>query len=84
VASFIAFLQENPLYGVGLAFLIVFLIISLLKKAIKLLVIALILFVGYSYYLNDIFDAYQDSNINLQSLESKAKGVVDEAKEALE
>ena len=62
MASFIEFLQGNPLYIVGLFFLIIFFIVSLLKKAIKLLVIALILFIGYSYYLNDIFDEYQSSN----------------------
>ena len=84
MASFVAFLQGNPLYIVGFAFLIVFFIVSLIKKAIKFLAIALILFIGYSYYLNDIFDAYQSSNGRIELLETKAKELVDEAKGILE
>ncbi len=78
MTSLIEFFQGNPLYGVGLVFLIIFLIISLIKKAVKLLVIALILFIGYSYYLSDSFDEYQGSNVSLESLESKAKEILDQ------
>jgi hypothetical protein len=39
-----------------------------------------ILFVGYSYFLNDNFDASQLSGERLQSLESKAKELIDENK----
>ncbi|PKI16228.1 hypothetical protein [Colwellia sp. 12G3] len=81
MASFIEFLQGNPLYIVGFVCLIIFFIVSLLKKAIKLLVIALILFVGYSYYLNDIFDAYQGSLGSLELLESKAETLIKETLE---
>ena len=84
MASFIEFLQGNPLYIVGLFFLIIFFIVSLLKKAIKLLVIALILFIGYSYYLNDIFDEYQSSNEGFGLLESKAEKLVDKVKDTLD
>ena len=84
MASFIEFLQGNPLYIVGLFFLIIFFIVSLLKKAIKLLVIALILFIGYSYYLNDIFDEYQSSNEAFGLLESKAEELVDKVKDTLD
>jgi len=80
MASFIEFLQENPLYIVGIVFLAIFIIVSLLKKAIKLLVVALLLFIGYSYFLNENFDAYQISGERIQSLENKAKELIDKAK----
>ena len=84
MASFIEFLQGNPLYIVGFAFLIILFIVSLLKKAIKILVVALILFIGYSYYLNDIFDVYQSSNGSFELLENKAEELVDGAKDILD
>ncbi len=84
MASFIEFLQDNPLYIVGLALLIIFLIISLIKKAVKLIVIAVILFVGYSYFLNDSFSGYDNLKGNLESLENKAEKVVETAKEVLD
>ena len=84
MASFIEFLQGNPLYIVGFAFLIILFIVSLLKKAIKILVVTLILFIGYSYYLNDIFDVYQSSNGSFELLENKAEELVDGAKDILD
>ena len=84
MTSFIEFLQDNPLYIVGLALLIIFLIISLIKKAVKLIVIAVILFVGYSYFLNDSFSGYDSLKGNLESLENKADKVVETAKEVLD
>ncbi len=81
--SFIEFLQENPLYLTGLVFLVIFFIVSLLKKAIKLTVIVLILLVGYSYYLNDSFGEYQNSNKGLEMLKDKANDLVDGAKDLL-
>lgn len=75
--SFVEFLQANPLYIVVAVALIIFLIISLIKKAVKLAVIAALLFFAYSYYLNDSFSSYE-------SLEGKAKQAVEMAKEALE
>jgi len=80
MASFIEFLQENPLYIIGIAFLLIFFIVSLIKKAVKLLVVAVILFISYSYYLNDTFDSYQLSGDRLQSLGEKAKEFINETK----
>jgi len=50
----IDFITANPLYGIGLALLLAFLIFSLVKKALKLVVIAVLLNVAYSYYLHDL------------------------------
>jgi len=80
MTTFIEFLQENPLYIAGIVFFIIFIIIALLKKAIKFLVIAVILFVGYSYFLNNNFDASHISAEPLQSLENKAKELIDNTK----
>jgi len=80
MTAFFEFLQENPIYIAGIVLLIVFIIISLLKKAIKFLVVVVILLVGYSYYLNDSFDASQVSAEPLQSLESTAKELFDDTK----
>jgi hypothetical protein len=74
--AIIDFLQANPLYAVGLAVLIMFFIISLITKAIKLLVIAVVINLGYGYYLHDISDAYQEANKSIES-------AVDVAKDAL-
>lgn len=58
--SVIDFITANPLYGVGLALLLVFLIFSLVKKAAKLVVIALLLNLGYGYYLHDMAQTAYD------------------------
>lgn len=75
--SLIEFLQSNPLYIAGFVCLIIFIVMSLIKKAIKLAVVAVILFAGYSYYLNDISAVYQESTERIKLIESKAKELVD-------
>jgi Fe2+ transport system protein B len=60
VHQIIDFVTANPLYGVGLALLLVFLIFSLVKKAVKLVVIAVLLNVGYGYYLHDMAQTASD------------------------
>jgi len=75
--AIIDFLQANPLYAVGLVFLVLFLLISLITKAIKLLVVAVVLNIGYGYYLHDISDAYQKANDSIESAVDVAKDVLD-------
>ncbi len=58
--SVIDFITANPLYGVGLALLLVFLIFSLVKKAVTLVVIAVLLNLGYGYYLHDMAQTAYD------------------------
>lgn len=60
----IDFIAANPLYGVGLALLLAFLIFSLVKKAVKLIVIAVLLNVGYGYYLHDMAQTAYDRAIS--------------------
>jgi len=77
MVAIIDFLQANPLYAVGLVFLVLFLLITLIKKAIKLLVLAVVLNIGYGYYLHDISDAYQQANKSIESAVDAAKDVLD-------
>jgi hypothetical protein len=56
--ALIEFIKENPLYAAGTAVLLLFFIISLVKKAAKLAVLAIALNLGYGYYLNDLAQAY--------------------------
>ncbi len=72
--SFFTFLQENPLYIAGLVFIIMFIIFSLIKKAVKLIAIAIILFVAYGYYLNDSF---QSSKGAFELIENKVQELID-------
>lgn len=71
--SFITFLQDNPLYIIGLVLLIIFILFSLFKKAVKLLIIAIILFAGYSYFLNG---SYQSSNNAFEVIENKVQELI--------
>lgn len=77
MTSIIEFLQANPLYIAGLVFLILFLLVSLIARAIKLLVLAVVLNIGYGYYLHDISDAYQKANERVESAMDTAKEVLD-------
>ena len=72
------FLQANPLYAVGAVVLIIFFIISLIKKAIKLAVVAVLLNLGYGYYVQDIAqDAYEQANQKIESVVDTAKDVLE-------
>lgn len=76
--AIIDFLQDNPLYAAGLVFLVLFLLISLITKAIKLLLVAVVLNIGYGYYLHDISDAYQKANKSIESAVDVAKDILDQ------
>lgn len=54
------FIIANPLYGAGLAVLLLLLVIGLIKRAVKLVVVAVLLNVGYGYYLHDAAMSYYD------------------------
>ena len=80
--AIIEFLQANPLYAVGAAMLIVFFVVSLITKAVKLAVIAVVLNLGYGYYVHDIAeDAYARAN---KSIESAVDTAVDTAKDLID
>lgn len=74
----IEFLQANPLYAVGAVVLIILLVISLIKKAIKFAVIAVALNLGYGYYVQDIADdAYAKATRSINTVVDTAKDVLD-------
>lgn len=77
MTSIIEFLQANPLYIVVLAFLILFLLVSLFKKAVKLIVAAVVLNIAYGFYLHDISAAYEQANEKLESVVETTKDVLD-------
>ena len=52
------FLKANPLYTAGAAALLLFFVISLLKKGIKLAIIALLLNAGYGYFIHEKAQEY--------------------------
>lgn len=72
--AFIDFLKANPLYTAGAAALLLFFVISLLKKGITLAIVALLLNAGYGYFVHEKAQDYYEQ------LQLKA----DAAKEKLE
>ena len=80
--SVIEFLQANPLYAAAAAVLIILFVISLFMKAVKLIVIALVLNLGYGYYVQDrAEDTYAKAN---RTIESAVDTAVDTAKDMLD
>ena len=75
--SIIDFISANPLYGIGLTLLLVLLFVSLFKRAMKLVVIAVLLNLGYGYYLHDMAQgAYEKAS---QSIRNAADEMTDKA-----
>jgi len=76
------FITANPLYGVGLALLLVLLVVSLVKRAVKLVVIAVLLNVGYGYYLHDMAQTAYDRAA--KTVRNAAGQVTDKAGELMQ
>lgn len=74
------FIIANPLYGAGLAVLLLLLVISLIKRAVKLVVVAALLNVGYGYYLHDAAMSYYDKAT--RAMEDAAEQATDAAARA--
>ena len=78
--ALIEFITQNPLYGAGIAALIIFLIISLIKKMFVMALIAIALNVAYVYYLQDIAeDAYAKAGSQYESTKDRVDKLVDKA-----
>lgn len=78
----IEFLQANPLYAAGAAVLIILFVVSLIMKAVKLIVIAVVLNLAYGYYVQDTAeDAYAKAN---RTIESAVDTAVDSTKNILD
>ena len=56
----IDFVSAHPLYGIGLALLLVLFLVSLARRAAKLAIVAVLLNVGYGYYLHDMAQSAYD------------------------
>lgn len=84
IQPIIDFLEANPLYAVGGAIFLLFLIYSLVKKAIKLVVIAIILNLAYGYYLADMANEfYSKASNTVEDVRQKAEDIVEDAEDAL-
>ena len=77
--AIIEFLQTNPLYAAGAAALIILFVVSLVMKAVKFAVIAVVLNLGYGYYVQEIAeDAYDKANKSIDSAVDTAKDLIDQ------
>lgn len=78
----IDFVVANPLYGVGIAVLLLFLVVSLVKQAFKLALIALVVSGVYSYFLHDLAnDAYARAATAAEAVAGQARELLDDARE---
>ena len=71
--AIIELILDNPLYGVGLAALLLLLLFSVVKRMMKVFIIAIVLSVAYIYYLNDAADDV------LAKSKEKAENLIDDA-----
>jgi hypothetical protein len=78
--ALIDFVTQNPLYGIGIVALVLLLLFALMKKMIKLVIIAILLNIGYVYYLQDMAqDAYARAEAKYETAKEKTKNLIDEA-----
>ena len=83
----IDFVTENPLYAAGIVLFTLMLLIALVKKAIKIAILAVALNAGYIYYLQESAEKYyakgQDKVEQISKEASKvgeqAENLLDEA-----
>lgn len=74
----IDFVTANPLYGAGLAVLLLVLLISVAKQAFKFALIAAVICGLYGYYLHDI------ATVTLAQARNAAEQAAGQAKEMLD
>ena len=78
--ALIEFVTDNPLYAVGTALLLILLIVALVKKMLKVAIIAVALNVGYTYYLHDMAqDAYAKAEAKAEDIKDKTEDLIDAA-----
>lgn len=75
------FVKDNPLYAAGAAVLLLFAVMALVRRAVKLALIALALNFGYGYYLNDLARDYYEQ---AQKSMAQAREKVGAAREGYE
>lgn len=78
--AFIDFVTQNPLYGIGIVALVLLLLFALLKKMIKLVIIAILLNIGYVYYLQDLAeDAFTRAEAQYEAAKDQTKNLINNA-----
>ena len=80
----IDFLTNNPLYAAGVVVLTLLLLVALIKKMVKVAILAVALNAGYVYYLQDAAEkAYADTQDKVEQAAEqatdKAGDLIDEA-----
>lgn len=79
------FVKANPIYAAGAAVLLLFVVMALVKKAVKLAVIAIALNAGYGYYLNELAqDYYEQAQKKLAVAREKAEAAAEQYESAKE
>ena len=78
----IEFIQNHPLYGVALALIIVFVVLSIIKKLVTFALIAVALLIGYGYFLHLRGEEERLPSVKkvIEQLQDKAKEAVEKAK----
>ena len=78
--ALVEFISDNPLYAVGIALLLLFLIFALIKKMVMVAIIAIILNIAYVYYLQDMAqDTYARAEARVGKAADKAADLFNEA-----
>lgn len=78
--TLIEFITNNPLYGVGIVALLLFMVFALIKKMIFVALIAICLNVAYIYALNDMADeAYAKANDKYEATKDAADTLINKA-----
>lgn len=80
----IEFMQNHPLYGVALALIIAFIVLSIVKKLVTFALIAVVALMGYGYFLHtrgeeERLPSFKIKNA-IEQLEEKAKDAIEKAK----
>ena len=76
----IDFVTNNPLYAVGVVVLTLLLLVALVKKMVKIPILAVALNAGYVYYLQDTAEKYYASSEGkMERVKDKAGDLIDEA-----
>ena len=80
----IEFIQNHPLYGVALALIIVFVVLSIIKKLVTFALIAVALLIGYGYFLHTRGEEERLPSFKIkqaiEDLQEKAQDAIDKVK----
>jgi hypothetical protein len=87
------YISNHPLYGVGAALLLAFIVLTIVKKLVGIALVLVVGFIGYSYFLHtkgeeehmpSLQRMVEEAKEKAKAVEEKAKEVEQRAKDALE